>query len=144
MDERVKPSVEPLESELAGFPPAALSAKLVRTIGQELSRHRRSHARRNKLIGFAIVGLAAAACVVVALAPWRDSTSNPVVVVITPRQNKAPDAAPTWASYQQAFDRSPETFDAILDRDSGRLLRFAGDKNAVSADHVPELDGDRL
>ena len=139
-ERRDEPFVDPLEVELAEFRPVAPTPRLARDITEALLQAGQSHARRRRWI-FAAAALAAAACVVVAISMWHRERETHISIAIGPTTSVAvelPPPAPTWRSYEDAFARSPEAFDALLDRHARTLLR-----SPRSLD-LQQLTGDKL
>jgi hypothetical protein len=104
---------DPLEQELAGLAPREPSPELVQRIGGELNRSR---------MRIRSVVLVAGLIAVVVLLMWayRELT-RPIVVLKTwpPPPATAPvdyDSQPTLQAYRRAIGRSPEEFDALLDK----------------------------
>lgn len=140
---------DPLEAELKSLQPVPPSPDLGRRIGERLA----AVPVRARVRGWLVAsGLAAAACVAVALLVWRnddpagDATGHGHVAVApapngpSTRPGQAIDATvplPTRLAYHRALGESPEAFDALLDRRrpagaSRRADRAAAPMNAFS------------
>jgi hypothetical protein len=153
MGEYEKHPDDPLESELASFQPVEPTAQLGARISSDLAHDARSHA---SLRGWVVtgIGLAAAACVVVGLWLWRERSGPAPTVAITdppvaPVVESVPLAPPTSHSYERALARSPEAFEALLDRHAERLLRSGRNDKPLEAyinsrADLHELTGDDL
>lgn len=101
---------EELERELASYRPRPASANLQRRIAMRLNRRRI----------VALVGTAAVAAGVV-IAPLLNRPTPPVndlSVVELPRREIAP--APSLLAYHHAVAKSPQAFEAMLDRQAVR------------------------
>lgn len=105
---------DPLEAELAGIRPRAVSPELRDGIAARL---RGSPPRRWRW-ALALAGVVlAAAIVVVAIPRGKEPTPPPPPVVQPPPAVTEPESpAPSVLTYQRAFTRSPEAFDALLDQ----------------------------
>ena len=118
-----------LEQELEAMRPCELSPDVRRRIGQSLVRHRQPDRNVRWWWG----GLAAAACVAIAISAWHMRLSRDTGNQTTVPQSRSLASAPlpdaTLGSYKLAYARSPDRFDALLDRQAARPLA-AGDSDS--------------
>jgi len=115
--------LDPLERELAGFPPRGVSPELRQRIGERLRapgwtwRH-----------WAAVLGTAAAAGIVVLLAwPAPEPRTSPDSRSRA-STNDPPLPPPTLAAYRRAFDRSPDALEELLRQHPTLALREGGEE----------------
>jgi hypothetical protein len=112
---------DPLEDELAGFPPRPIPASLRDRIDRKLTVERQ---RRRQRIVF---GLAAAVLAAVTVwwffprTPLPDGRVEPVVTA--PSFAAADEAPPTLANYRRALNQSPEALEQLLDHQAAVTCR---------------------
>jgi len=119
-----------LEQELEAMTPCELSPDVRRRIGQSLVRATQS----NRDIRWWWARLvAAAACVAIAILAWQMRVSRGTGPRSTVPEShnlaSAPVPVATLGSYKLAFARSPDRFDALLDRQAARPIA-AGDSDS--------------
>jgi hypothetical protein len=109
---------DPLEAELSALEPYQLSPALRRRVAERLADVPREG--RQWLWRAVLAGSLAAACLTVVFLWWgvdRGIESKPFVVL--PRSSPAvevEDSEPTLLAYERALIRSPEEFDALLNK----------------------------
>jgi hypothetical protein len=109
-----------LEAELSALRPREVSPRLRLRVAERLVDSPRS--KRRRLWRMACAGGLAAACLTAVLFPWEGSQRIERKAIVglpePPLSVEVEDAGPTLMAYQQAFVRSPEALDALLDKDA--------------------------
>ena len=105
---------DPLEAELSALRPHEVSPDLRRRVAERLGGSAPEKTRRSWVIALA-GGLAACAAAVLLWWGWRNGQPQQTIVQ-PPSAPTAAVEAPTLQAYRLALARSPEDFDALLDR----------------------------
>jgi hypothetical protein len=108
---------DPLEAELAALRPPAISPELRQQVAARLAA---SPSRRWRW-AVASFGPMVAAVILVSVFPTRKEPPPPVPPPLPaplPAATEPESPTPSVLAYQRAFARSPEEFDALLDRQS--------------------------
>jgi hypothetical protein len=129
-----------LEAELEALTPSPMSEGVAERIGRQLREEPAPVHRLRLGHRFALVGLAAAACVIVVafIGLWGDPDGRapvPGLIAETQRSDPAVIAAaaaaaplppPSLGAYQRALANSPDALDSLLDAHAPRVLGAPG------------------
>jgi hypothetical protein len=109
----VSDPIDPLEAELAGLQPRAVSPDLRDRVAARLA------ASRPRRWPWALAGVIALVAILAVAIPWSKEPSPPVpppVPAPPPAATEPVSPAPSVLAYQRALAQSPEAFDALLDQ----------------------------